>query len=167
MQATTAHFTKLITNLQKQIQFSKIFITLLDNEQKALIDMNIGILMTLSKQKESGVRQMTYIDEQIQEATRAILDVPETESVNLQQVAAVLGEDDARKIEIGGALLKKLRMKIAEKNYINLRFTQDTLHYLGDAIRLISDGIATDPIYSIRGLGKAASVTPVLISREV
>lgn len=167
MQPQTPHFTKLIANLQKQIKFSKIFITLLDKEQAALIDMNIATLMTLSKQKESGLRQMTYVDEQIQEATRAILDVPKEESVTLQQLGAVLPKDDARKIEIGASLLKKIRIKIDEKNYINLRFTQDTLHYLGDAISLISDGIATDPIYSIHGLGKASSVAPALISREV
>ncbi len=167
MQTNTPYFTKIMTNLQKQIKFSKIFVSLLDKEQRALIDMNLNELMSLAKQKESGVRQMTYVDEQIKEAIRALLDAQETESISLQQVADVLPEADAKKITIGATLLKKIRQQIEEKNYINFRFTQDTLHYLSDAIGLISNGIATDPIYSSHGLGKAASVAPSLISREV
>lgn len=161
------HFSKLIINLQKQIQFAKVFTTLLDQEQQALIAMDITSLTTLSKQKESGVRQMTYIDEQIREATEAILDGRKEQQKTLKEVCRVLPELQARKIAIGAALLKKIRLQIEEKNYINLRFTHDTLQYIGDAIRLISDGIATDPIYTTHGLGKAASVAPTLISREV
>ena len=167
MNSKTPHFTKLIANLQKQIKFSKIFISLLDKEQKALIEMDIDTLIAISKQKKSGVRQMVYVDEQIREATRAIANNLEKEELTLKQLCTILPENDARKIEIGATLLKKIRLKIEEKNYINFRFTHDTLHYLSDAIRLISDGVATDPIYSTCGLGKAASVAPTLISREV
>lgn len=161
------HFTRLMTNLQKQIQFSKIFITLLEQEQQALIDMDMATLSTLSKQKENGVRQMTYVDEQIKEATNAILEHPEDHPSTLREVCKVLSEPEAKKISIGTLLLKKVRKQIEEKNYINFRFTHDTLRYLSDAIRLISDGIATDPIYTTHGLGRAVSVAPSLISREV
>jgi len=161
------HFTKLISNLQKQIQFAKIFTTLLNQEQQALLDMDMATLTTLSKQKENGARQMAYIDDQIREATGAILEGHGSRDQTLKEVCKVLPESDAKKLSIGAALLKKIRLQIEERNYINLRFTHDTLQYLGDAIRLISDGIATDPIYTTRGLGKAASVAPTLISREV
>ncbi len=167
MENQKPHFAKLMASLQKQIKFSKIFITVLDKEQKALLDMDMASLLTLSKQKESGVRQMTYVDEQIKEATQALLNAPEEQTVTLKEVCTVLPEKDAHKIEIGATLLKKIRRQIEEKNYINFRFTHDTLQYLGDAIRLISDGVSTDPIYSIQGLGRAASVAPALISREV
>lgn len=161
------HLIKIITNLQKQIQFSKIFVTLLDQEKQALIDMDMATLATLSKQKENGVRQMAYIDEQIKEATEAIVDQPENEISTLKEVCALLPESEAKKISIGARLLRKIRLQIENKNYINYSFTHDTLQYLGDAIRLISDGIATDPIYTTHGLGRAASVAPALISREV
>lgn len=167
MTSQTPHFTKLISNLQQQIKLSKLFVTILDQEQKALVDMSIESLMTLSKQKENGVRQMTYVDEQIKEASRAILTVAEEKPVTLEQVCTVLPYDEAKKIDIGASLLKKIRKQIKEKNYVNFRFTHDTLQYLSDAISLISNGIATDPIYSIHGLGRAASVAPNLISREV
>ncbi len=161
------HFTKLIINLQKQIQFAKLFTTLLDQEQQALIAMDMATLTNLSKQKENGAKQMAYIDEQIREATEAILDGPEEQEKTLKEVCKVLPESGAKKISIGAALLKKIRLQIEEKNYINLRFTHDTLQYIGDAIRIISDGIATDPTYTTHGLGKATSVAPALISREV
>lgn len=167
MTTATPHFTKLMANMQKQVKFSKIFITLLDKEQRALIDMDMDTLITVSKQKENGLRQMTYVDEQIKEASMDIAGNPEEDTISLKQLCTLLPEKDAGKIEIGATLLKKLRLQIQEKNYINFRFTHDTLQYLGDAIRLISDGVATDPIYSTSGLGKAASVAPALISREV
>jgi flagellar biosynthesis/type III secretory pathway chaperone len=161
------HFTRLMTNLQKQIKFSKIFTTLLDQEQQALIDMDMATLTTLSKQKENGVRQMTYVDEQISEAIDDILEGVKNTPKTLDEVCQTLPEPEAKKISIGSLLLKKIRLQIEEKNYINFRFTHDTLKYLGDAISLISDGVATDPIYTTHGLGKAASVAPSLISREV
>ena len=167
MTAQTPHFKKLMENMQKQIKFSKIFVSILDKEQRALIDMDMPTLMTLSKQKESGMRQMLYVDEQIKEATNAIANAPDEHGATIKEICTILPATDAEKITIGSTLLKKIRLQIEEKNYINFRFTHDTLQYLGDAIRLISDGVATDPIYSTRGLGKAASVAPTLISREV
>ena len=99
METNNPHFKKLMANLQKQIKFSKIFISILDKEQRALIDMDMGILMTLAKQKESGVRQMAYVDEQIKEASQALLGAPEEQAVTLKELCTILPEKDAQKID--------------------------------------------------------------------
>jgi flagellar biosynthesis/type III secretory pathway chaperone len=172
MTTNTPHFTTLMGHLNKQINYAYAFIHILDQEQAGLLKMGMAILMQISKQKENGLRQMIYLDEQIQQTAAAILDSEEEraddEVIQLRDLYPCLEQEEVDELETIRQTLLRLRAEIDRKSYINHSFTEDTLRYLGDAIALISDGLATDPTYSCRGhLAKMDRVGPSLLSREV
>lgn len=172
MTAHTPYFETLIAQLNKQTSYTHAFIHILDQEQAGLLKMGMSILMQISKQKENGLRQMIYLDEQIQETAAAILgpdsDRDEKEVIQLLEVIPFLQPEEADELNEVRQTLTRLRDEIERKSYINHNFTADTLRYLGDAIALISDGVATDPTYSSRGhMAKTDKAGPSLLSREV
>ena len=166
--AETSNYQKLITNQNWKTELSQIFVNILEKEQTALVAMNMSELMTISRQKESGVRRIKYLDEQVQEAAAALANrQPEDSAIPLSELHSFLQPEEVSELKTTSTALASLRSMIHEKNYINHAFTRDTIIYLNDAIKLISDGVATDPIYSTSGLGRATSVAPSLISMEV
>ncbi|MDA3785953.1 MAG: flagellar export chaperone FlgN [Deltaproteobacteria bacterium] len=172
MTSNTPYFKTLMAHLHKQESYTHSFIHVLDQEQAGLLKMGMTILMQISKQKENGLRQMIYLDEQIQEVAAALIG-PDTERdcaavIQLSDLSFHLQPEEAEELEIMRQTLVRLRAEIDRKSYINHSFTQDTLRYLGDAIALISDGVATDPTYSCRGhLARMDKAGPSLLSREV
>ncbi len=172
MTTNTPYFETLMGHLNKQVSYTLTFIHILDQEQAGLLKMGMSILMQISKQKENGLRQMIYLDEQIQEIAAAILgpDAGRDEDtvIQLRDLMPCLQLEEAEELEEIRQTLVRLRADIDRKSYINHSFTEDTLRYLGDAIALISDGIATDPTYSSRGrMTKIDRAIPSLLSREV
>lgn len=172
MATHTPCFETLMGHLNKQVNYTYAFIHILDQEQAGLLKMGMSILMRISKQKENGLRQMIYLDEQIQEIAAAILGPdPERDPeyvIQLLDLYPHLQAEEAEELDTIRQTLKILRKEIDKKSYINHSFTQDTLRYLGDAIGLICDGISTDPTYSSRGLmAKMDKGGPSLLSREV
>lgn len=165
---STPHYKKLMDSLGRQITLSRAFVALLDKEQAALLTMGMENLMRLNKQKESGIRQITFLDEQIQQiAHDMVQDHAPDDIIKLRDILPLLNKEEAKKLADNRQILTGLRRQIDEKNYINYSFTKDTLKYLNDAIGLISDGVNTEPIYSARGPGKAINHSPMLISKEV
>ena len=172
MKAHSPHFEQLLTLLEKQVSYTHTFIHILDQEQAGLLKMGMPILLQISKQKEHGLRQMIYLDEQIQETASHIVGKEkqreEDEIIQLRDLYPHLQEQEVEELESIRLNLTRLRDEIDRKSYINHSFTQDTLRYIGDAIALISDGIANDPTYSSRGmLGKTEKARPSLLSCEV
>ncbi len=172
MTANTPYFETLMAHLHKQVSYTHAFIHILDQEQAGLLKMGMSILMQISKQKENGLRQMIYLDEQIQETAAAILGTDaegdDTEVIQLRDLYTHVQPHEADELEKIRQELVILRAEIDRKSYINHSFTEDTLRYLGDAIALISDGIATDPTYSSRGhMAKMDKAGPSLLSCEV
>ncbi len=172
MTAPTPYFDILMSHLNKQVNYTHAFIHILDQEQAGLLKMGMSILMQISKQKENGLRQMIYLDEQIQDTAAAILgpdtERTEDEVIQLRDLYPCFQEEEVEQLEKIRQTLVRLRAEIDKKSYINHSFTADTLRYLGDAIALISNGIATDPTYSSRGhLAKMDRAIPSLLSREV
>ncbi|MEN8258379.1 MAG: flagellar export chaperone FlgN [Thermodesulfobacteriota bacterium] len=172
MTAPSPHFEQLLAKLQKQMNYTHAFIHILDQEQAGLLKMGMSILMQISKQKENGLRQMIYLDDQIQEVAALILAEEggrgEDDIIQLRDLYPHLQKEEVEELENIRLNLASLRDEIDRKSYINHSFTADTLRYLGDAIALISDGIANDPTYSSRGMmGKTEKARPSLLSREV
>ncbi len=172
MTAHTPYFETLMAHLNKQVSYTHAFIHILDQEQAGLLKMGMSILMQISKQKENGLRQMIYLDEQIQETAALILgpDIArdDEEVIQLSELLPHLQPDEVEELKKIRETLVRLRAEIDRKSYINHSFTEDTLRYLGDAIALISDGVATDPTYSCRGhMTKMDKAGPTLLSREV
>ncbi|MBU0680918.1 MAG: flagellar protein FlgN [Proteobacteria bacterium] len=173
MTTTTPYFDTLMGHLNKQVSYTLTFIHILDQEQAGLLKMGMSILMQISKQKENGLRQMIYLDNQIQETAAAILGLDAERDkdavIQLSDLIPCLHVAEAEQLEKIRQTLIRLRADIDRKSYINHSFTEDTLRYLGDAIALISTGLGTDPTYSSRGLmakmDKAGR--PSLLSREV
>ncbi len=164
---TTPHYNKLMDSLERQTKLARSFVYLLDQEQAALQVMGMAQLMKISKQKESGIRQITYLDEQIQETMQDMLPETRETAIKLSDFASTLPAPEASELDEVRTILANLRKQIDEKNYVNYNFTNDTLQYINDAIGLISDNVGTEPIYSARGLGKAVNRSPALISRAV
>ena len=170
MTTSTPHFERLMGQLNKQVSYTHAFIHILDQEQAGLLKMGMSILMQISKQKENGLRQMIFLDEQIQETATLIVgqDAVEEEVIQLRDLYPYLEEDEVEELDKIRQTLSRLREDIDRKSYINHSFTADTLRYLGDAIALISDGISTDPTYSNHGqMAKSEKGGPTLLSREV
>lgn len=172
MTANTPYFETLMAHLHKQVSYTHAFIHILDQEQAGLLKMGMSILMQISKQKENGLRQMIYLDEQIQETIALIVgddvDREDEEIIQLRDIYPYLEEEEVEELDKIRQTLGRLREEIDKKSYINHSFTADTLRYLGDAIALISDGITTDPTYSSHGhMAKSEKGGPTLLSREV
>lgn len=172
MKAPSPHYDQLLALLQKQVNYTHAFINILDQEQAGLLKMGMSILLQISKQKENGLRQMIFLDEQIQETAALILgreeERQEGEIIQLRDLYPHLQAEEVEELESIRLNLAGLRDEIDRKSYINHSFTEDTLRYIGDAIALISDGIANDPTYSSKGMmDKTEKARPSLLSCEV
>lgn len=172
MTTSTPHFETLMSQLNKQVNYTCAFIHILDQEQAGLLKMGMSVLMQISKQKENGLRKMIYLDDQIQATAAAISGVEpsseENEIIQLRDLYPFLQPHEVEELDAVRENLSSLRREIDHKSYINHSFTEDILRYLGDAISLISDGVSCDPSYSCRGhLARIDKAGPSLLSREV
>ena len=164
---STPHYSKLIGHLERQTTLVKAFVQLMDRELAALQTMSMEELVKLSKHKESGLRQLTYLDEQVQETLAEMTPAGQQEVYTLRSLAATLPEEEGKELLEIRQSLHRLRSQISDKNYINHSFTTDTLRYITDAIALIAAQSISDPVYTPRGMGKAYNSTPAIFSRAV
>ena len=155
--------------LRSQVKLSSEFCSLLEAEKKSLIIMDIPSLLTHTRKKERDLARIQRLDENIQEVIRKIIADRRNVSgvIKLADTIPFLNQDDGRLVKKYLKKLSQLRTAITTANYVNQKFTSDTLGYLNDAVTLICNGIASDPTYNTTNQEKRSKSIPALVSREV
>nr|MBF0221266.1 flagellar protein FlgN [Desulfobulbaceae bacterium] len=168
--------------LSLNIKLSQDLLTLLGNESEALKAMNPQELLTISKQKRTLLSRIQFLDESLKNHMADSIPVEQSKPKNGGYAGAVVPENfklsgliqllPQDKVEAANsckAKLNKIRQEIIVKNYINKKFTEDTLGYLGDAIALFTQPVTKNNTYCAKGMSspKRSSSMPQMISREV
>jgi flagellar biosynthesis/type III secretory pathway chaperone len=167
--------------LTLNVKLSQDLLTLLGSETKALRAMDPQELLTISKLKSTLISKIQFLDDSLKnhiaDGEPAALQGPPRSSSRfsalpdnskLSGLIALLPEDKKEAARQCKEKLSKIRQDILVKNYINKKFTEDTLGYLGDAIALFTRPIIKQNTYSASGRRpRNASSLPQLISREV
>ncbi|HFQ80794.1 MAG TPA: hypothetical protein ENK33_05400 [Desulfobacterales bacterium] len=160
---------KLIEGLRTNARFSEELNSLLRDENKALKAMAAQELFRLSKEKESLLTRIQYVDDilkgVIEEAVAAEDDKPPVST--LAAILPLLADSECRIVEQYRQNLRELRLEIQTQTLINRRATMDTLSCLNEAVSLLTGPEASAPAtYGAAGF-RRSSVQPSLISREV
>jgi len=169
-------FEALILN----VKLSQDLLALLDSETAALRAMDTKELHKISKQKSTLISRIQFLDDSLKnhitdtepgsvsEASAIDCDrsvIPETSTFS--GLIALLPIDRKETAQQCREKLSKIRQDILFKNFVNKKFTEDTLGYLGDAIALFTQPVIKHNTYSASGIGpRNASSLPQLISRE-
>ncbi len=159
---------KLFDILEMEIKLSNDLLAIIKDEKKALVDVDLEALVSLSSRKENQLQRIQMYDESLQVLMRKTVNAPEAENINLSAIKHLAGNDEeAERLEGCRANLSNLRQEIIDGNLFNKRFASDTLGYLSDAISLITGAIHEHSLYSQKGNTANGSKSPALISREV
>lgn len=167
--------------LSLNVKLSQDLLTLLGNESEALRAMNPQELLTISKQKRTLLSRIQFLDESLKnhiaDSDPVVTPKPKTNGYasatvpnkfKLSGLIELLPQDRVEAANNCKAQLNKIRQAIIVKNYINKKFTEDTLSYLGDAIALFTQPVAKQNIYCATGMkSRRGSSVPQFISREV
>ena len=156
--------------LKRQITISANFLTLLEQEKQALINMDMNAIMALTRGKENELAKMAQLDHSLQEVARQLVADDKSgrdKIIKLVELLPFMSREQAVDLKKYRDQLAALRQKITDNNLINKRFACDTLGYINDAIALICNEITNEPAYHPgRGLA-GSSPAPALVSREV
>ncbi len=155
--------------LKRQIVISSGFVSLLQAEKDALINMDTASLISLTRKKEQELTKIAQLDHSLQEVAGQIVDRDDSDKrvIKLAELLPFMTRDQILQMKTFRDQLAVLREKISTNNLINKRFASDTLSYINDAINLICGEIASVPLYSTRGKRPHGSTAPALVSREV
>ncbi len=157
--------------LKRQITISTNFLTLLEAEKNALVNMDMSSLISLTRLKERELAKMAQLDHSLQEvAVQVVATVSgrNNKVIKLVELVPFMSREQALTMKGLRDQLAGLREKITDNNLINKRFTSDTLGYINDAISLICNEITSEPTYNIPGRQLSGnSPAPALLSREV
>lgn len=164
--------TLILDILKRQIAISGGFLTLLEMEKKALIDMDMSAIVSLSKRKEQELTKIQQLDHSLQEVAAQFVPARTksgNRTIKLAELIPFMTKEQTLAVKKYRDELVMLREKIATNNLINKRFANDTLGYINDAISLICGEIAGDSLYKngMRGKTKNRHASPALVSREV
>lgn len=171
---------ELFENLQVNMKLSEDVLNILEDEAVSLKEMDTAKLLRISKQKGNLFIKMQYIDNSIEQSIAQLEKTISAASQSpgpgntpqpigkLGRLAKILPSDKAQTVYRYKDTLFKLRQKIADRNLVNKRFTEDTLGFLGEAISMITGPArATNTTYSYSGISQPSSSLPSMISREV
>lgn len=149
----------ILDSLALNLQLCQDLLAALQEENTALRKMDTQGLFRLSRQKDTLLAKIHYLDDSLQKSLAEQGKNP-----------SAAGQSPERTRVIGAYKLKikTMRQEIQAKNMINKRFTEDTLGYLNDAIALITRPAQAENIYRIPGRFQARrQSTPSFISRQV
>ncbi|MFW8601118.1 flagellar export chaperone FlgN [Desulfobacterota bacterium M19] len=161
---------KLVEGLRTNARFSEELKNLLRDENKALKVMAAQELFRLSKEKDSLLIKIQYVDDilkgVIEEVVAAAKD-NKPAALTLTVILPLLTETDRQVVEQYRQNLRELRREIRTQTLINQRATLDTLSCLNEAVNLLTGPGAQAPVtYGAAGF-RPRSAQPSLISREV
>lgn len=154
--------------LKRQISISTNFLTLLETEKQALIDMDMNAIITLTRHKENELAKMAQLDHSLQEVARqVVINDSNDKVIKLIELIPFMSREQAVTLKKLRDQLAVLREKITDNNLINKHFASDTLGYINDAISLICNEITSEPAYHPGRQLASGSPAPALVSREV
>lgn len=154
--------------LEQEVLLSRDMLAILNEEQKALVAMDMQALIRLSGKKENRLTRLQALDALLIDMTGEILPNATSKSAKLSSLIPLLAPEEGEKLGQYKKTLTQLREEILKHNQINGHFAADVKTYLNDAITLITNGIADRPMYGLTGVTKKPSLNqPSLISREV
>lgn len=165
--------TGIFEMLDKDIELSRELLTVLAEEQAAIVAMDMNRLMTLGRQKSERMERLQKLDETLRQAVEQLTGKPSEKAVRLLDLADLAEGEEKQRIHARRRQLVDLRQQIAGKNVINRQFVRDTQRHLHEAISLITTATATEQQqnYGKPGrpgqMGRRNSGGPSLISREV
>ena len=147
---------------------SQDMLTILEEEQKAMVVMDMQALLRLSAKKENRLSRIQALDAMLADLSGALLPDSPGKTAKLATLIPLLNPEDGEKLKQYRKKLAALRQDILSRNQINKHFASDVKQYLNDAISLITRGITNNPIYGLNGLSRKPSLNqPSLLSREV
>lgn len=158
---------KLFEILEKEVALSQEMLRILEAEKDALVEMDMQTLLNLSRKKENQLSMIQALDQSLQETSQKLANRGSDEPVKLTELAALASDAEVERLMGYRERLITMREEIISRNVINKHFAEDTQHFLGDAISMITNAVAERPMYSNKGINKPSVKQPSLISREV
>ncbi|OGQ88318.1 MAG: hypothetical protein A2512_03180 [Deltaproteobacteria bacterium RIFOXYD12_FULL_56_24] len=159
---------KFFEVLEQEVILSQDMLSILHEEQKALVSMDMQALLRLSASKENRLSRIQAMDSLLANLTSEIRPKTSGKAASLAALLPLLNREDGSKLAQYRKILTRLREEILKRNLINRHFAADVKTYLNDAISLITSGIAERPMYGLTGLSRKPSLNqPSFISREV
>ena len=159
---------KFYETLEQEVLLSQDMLTILNEEQKSLVSMDMQGLIRLSAKKENRLSRLQALDFLLAEMTGEILPEAPGKPAKLSALIPLLNQKEGEKLGQYRQKLTRLREEILSRNQINSHFAADVKTYLNDAITLITSGIANRPMYGLTGRSMKPSLNqPALLSREV
>ncbi|MFZ5775706.1 MAG: flagellar protein FlgN [Thermodesulfobacteriota bacterium] len=158
----------LLKAMEQEIALSEEMVTLLGEEQQALVNMDMPALISISTRKGTLAARIATMDGQLQEMTRSLLGQPQSGTARLRALIEVLAPNDAEQVEAHRLRLVSLRDDILSKTIVNRKFTEETRQFLRDAMTTITGAVTERPMYGRgRSAARPTASMPTLISREV
>ena len=159
---------RFFETLEQEVLLSQDMLSILHEEQKALVSMDMQSLIRLSAKKENRLSRIQALDSLLAELAAELRPETHDKTARLAALTPLLGPKEAEKLSQYRKTLTGLREDILSRNQVNRHFAADVKQYLNDAISLITSGIADRPMYGLTGLSKKPSMNqPSLISRAV
>jgi flagellar biosynthesis/type III secretory pathway chaperone len=153
-------------DLQVSQNLAEELLSLLSEENAALQKMDVRTLTRTTKQKETLLVKIHYLDNRLSGAVRQ--GVPAKKGGKLADLIPLLPQDQAALLLQYSKNLSKLRQNIQTKNLVNKSFTNDTMRFLNDAISLFTaQPQQKNQLYGNKGMARYPSKNPSIISREV
>lgn len=154
--------------LEQEILLSQDMLAILQEEQKALVSMDMQELLRLSGKKENRLSRIQALDSMLADLTEEFRPEGADKTARLSALIPLLNPSEGARLDLYRKKLAGLREEILSRNQVNKHFAADVEKYLNDAISLITSGIAERPMYGLTGRSKKPSLSqPSLISREV
>lgn len=181
MQDTQQIIQELFDGFHCNLKLSQDILKVLEAESEALKKMDTSSLLRLSKEKSMLLAKTHYLDSTLKKAVSdlarktALKNPPPPKTAaalaagRISSLTSILPAGKAAVVIRYQEKLKALRQKIQERNFINKRFIEDTMGYLGDAISLLTGPTHTpNKTYGYNGRPPVCGRSvPSMLSREV
>ena len=159
---------RFFETLEQEVLLSQDMLSILSEEQKALVAMDMQALISLSGKKENRLSRIQALDSLLADLAAELRPETYDKTARLAALIPLLNTEEGAKLDQYRKKLTGLREEILSRNQINRHFATDVKQYINDAISLITSGIADRPMYGLTGLSRKSSLNqPSLISRAV
>lgn len=159
--------------LAREVLLARNLLATLQEEQKALKKMDVQLLSRTSKMKELLGGQLQELDAALRPAIAEFAlthgrAIPPDRELKLAEIIPFLPAQLREPASQQRQELATLRQEINTLNYINHRFTGETLRFLNDTIALVTRAANTQqPLYNPRGGKNLSYSRPSIFSKEV
>ena len=168
---------EIVSLLGKEISCSDEFLLLLEEEQQAILKMDVAALIALSKRKMKQLERLQHLDKSVEKRVESLFEdqavtrrpAGKKESgkiVHLSAIADMSPQEHREKLYQSKEQLVARRRAIDDKNFINKRLVEDSLGFLNDAISLFTPA-NNEPAYRKKSGSRKNKFQPALISRAV